>query len=221
MGVVSLSIHASVNTDHYMFDTDIDVLTRIYDKQVNLAVYERDISHEINQFVRYMLEYETDFAFVKIIQPDQVKQELSKTLPKHFCRESFLEDLATICDMYAVLFDLEKIGFRLSVLTSAMCPRFHVDQIPCRLLSTYGDTGTEWLTEQNIDRNKLGRGNNGLPDNESGIYFDEEQICSLNPYDVALFKGESWPGNTDKGIVHRSPAITESNPRLLLSLDFV
>ena len=123
--------------------------------------------------------------------------------------------------MFAVLFDLDKIGFRLSVLEHAMCPRFHVDKVICRLLTTYGDTGTEWLSENNLDRNKLGRGNNGLSDEMSEIYCDEDQVQRISPYDIALFKGESWPNNTGQGIVHRSPKVDKTNPRLLLSLDIV
>ncbi|WP_280109885.1 DUF1826 domain-containing protein [Azospirillum sp. B506] len=38
--------------------------------------------------------------------------------------------------------------------------------------------------------------------------------------DVALLKGEGWPGNRGRGLVHRSPPAAPSGaPRLLLCLD--
>lgn len=221
MGALDLNNNEQVIQQHYVFDNNPDVLTKIYDDHINLAVYMRDVSDEVNQFVRNMLQQVKSYSFTEIIEPVQLKNTLTKTLPADDNKDAFLEDLYMICDMYAVLFGQEKIGLRLTVLEHAMCPRFHVDKLYCRLLTTYGGMGTEWLSEDNLDRSRLGRGNMGLPDIESGIYFKENCINQLNSSDVAMFKGESWPRNGGKGIVHRSPTVSSDNPRLLLSLDIV
>ena len=89
------------------------------------------------------------------------------------------------------------------------------------MITTYCGVGTEWLAHGSVDRSKLGRGNNGKPDHESGVYTDVSLINRLNYGDVALLKGEAWQGNENAGLVHRSPEVGEGQSRLLLTLDFV
>ncbi len=49
-----------------------------------------------------------------------------------------------------------RVGLRLRVLDKAMCPRFHVDHVPVRLITTYAGVGSEWLAEGAMDRRQLG-----------------------------------------------------------------
>ena len=101
-----------------------------------------------------------------------------------------------------------------------MCPRFHVDRVPCRLVTTYAGKATQWLAHDRVDRSKLGPGSEGKPDAESGLYTNVEDIQQLQQGDVALLKGECWEGNEGAGLVHRSPQLTAGTGRLLLTLDF-
>ena len=122
--------------------------------------------------------------------------------------------------MFACLFDQDAIGLRLRVIDTPMCPRFHVDQVPCRLITTYAGPATEWVPNEFADRNKLGAGNNGLSDEASGLLMQPNPIKSLQTGDVALLKGGGWKGNEDKGLVHRSPNNSDGQKSLLLTLDF-
>ena len=101
-----------------------------------------------------------------------------------------------------------------------MCPRFHVDKVPCRLATTYSGNATEWLPHDRVDRSKLGPGSSGKPDAKSGLYSRNDDIQQLEIGDVALLKGESWIGNEEAGLVHRSPGLRAGTSRLLLTLDF-
>ena len=101
-----------------------------------------------------------------------------------------------------------------------MCPKFHVDKIPCRLVTTYQGIATEWLPHRVVNRTKLGSGSNGLSDSESGLYQQESDIQQLTSGEVALLKGENWYANERAGLVHRSPQIPDGEHRLLLTLDF-
>jgi len=130
------------------------------------------------------------------------------------------EDIAELLDIFCRLFDLKQARLSLIILDRTMCPRFHVDTVPCRLITTYQGSATEWLPEYTINRTKLGTGNNGLPDEVSGIYQNVEDIQHLNNCDVALMKGKLWEGNENAGLVHRSPSIRVGEKRLLLTLDF-
>jgi len=80
------------------------------------------------------------------------------------------------------------------------------------LLVTQGG-GTDWLDNQTVDRDLLGKTDNP--------FFQKANIQNLNAGDVALLKGESWIGNSGRGLVHRSPEIINGESRLLLTLDFV
>ena len=102
-----------------------------------------------------------------------------------------------------------------------MCPRFHTDNVKCRLVTTYYGPGTQWLPNHLADTTKLGAGNEGLLDKDSGLYFDEENIKQLNVGDIALLKGEGWEGNKGKGLIHRSPHSNQIYRRLYMTIDFV
>ena len=123
--------------------------------------------------------------------------------------------------MFCCLFDIKGVGLRISILERAMCPRFHVDKIPCRLITTYHGVATDWLLHDVIDRGKLGAGNQGKPDEQSGLFNSLSDINRLKKGDVALLKGEGWYNNNGAGLVHRSPPVAEGERRLLLTLDFL
>ena len=89
-----------------------------------------------------------------------------------------------------------------------MCPRFHVDNVPLRLLTTYAGPGSEWLREDQSPRREL---LTSLP--------PVDNIQHLSVGEVAVLKGEKWQGNEGAGLVHRSPSGQQG--RLLLSLDWL
>jgi hypothetical protein len=44
---------------------------------------------------------------------------------------------------------------------------------------------------------------------QSRIYQNESDIQQLSQGDVASLKGEAWVGNEGKGLIHRSPQLSE------------
>ena len=107
------------------------------------------------------------------------------------------------------------------MLDAAMCPRFHVGHVPCRLITTYSGIATDWLPHHPVVRSKLGQGSNGLPDNASGLYSDVSDIRQMNRGEVVLLKGERWEGKENAGLVLRSPAVPAEENRLLMTLDLM
>ena len=102
-----------------------------------------------------------------------------------------------------------------------MCPRFHVDWVPCRLITTYHGAATEWLPHQCVDCSRLGTGNKGQSGRRSRLDFKRSDIQQLSSGDVSLLKGERWEGNENAGLVHRSPQQCLNEPRLMMMLDLV
>lgn len=124
--------------------------------------------------------------------------------------EGFIADVAWLISAFACLLGARRIGVRVRTLDKAMCPRFHVDHVPVRLITTYAGVGSQWLEEGMIDRQLLGN-----PQAEPGQY---QQMLGG---EVALLKGEKWQGNEGAGLIHRSPALAAGERRLILTLDWL
>lgn len=57
---------------------------------------------------------------------------------------------------------------------------------------------------------------------ESGRYRAPRDVQRMRPFDIGLLKGEAWPGNVGRGIVHRSPAVpTSAARRVFVSIEGV
>jgi hypothetical protein len=197
----------------------IQILTNIYTDSINMAVWNRRVNGGIQAYVKWLKTQSKMSTLCMYVELEHMSRELAQHLPEHADKSAFLEDVVFITEMYCCLFGVSAVGLRLVMLDRAMCPKFHVDRVTCRLITTYGGPGTEWLPDKFVDRSELGV--KTIPDNEFNLYDDVNSIQRLMEYDVALFKGEAWEGNEGRGIVHRSPPINEADPRLLLTLDML
>ncbi len=82
------------------------------------------------------------------------------------------------------------------------------------LFTTYLGRGTEWLPEKAVNRSALGKTN-------ELIVKDPSLIQRMNAFDVGILKGE-LPKRMQrvKGVVHRSPQISEAGEkRVVLRVD--
>lgn len=217
--MTALANHKLKSINNIKYAKDVIDLSGIYEDFVNLVVWQRQLSSDISDDVSSLLNTHTSFAFRAVLKPTEIHEWLRSSL-KQQAYSALENDIAAIAEVFADLFDLSHVGLRLELLNKTMCPRFHVDKLMCRLVSTYAGDTTEWLTEDNVDRTKLGVGANGQPDEQSGIYFSENAIQRASPGDVLLMKGQSWPDSAVPGLVHRSPSASGLSPRLLLGLDF-
>lgn len=127
---------------------------------------------------------------------------------------------AEFVELMAVLFGADAIGARLANAARPPCPRYHVDNVHVRGVLTLVGRGSDYLLAHEVDRTKLGHGANGLPDEESGLIAPGAEPRSLEGGLICLFKGNEWPSNSGKALVHRSPP-EDGNPRWVLTLDLV
>ena len=195
------------------------VLADIYQSDINIAVWQRQFDEDLTMAISEFIASNPSFSKSISLSPDNAYDKL-EFATDGTASKALLENMTELVDMFCCLFDLEEVGLRLAVLNKAMCPRFHFDQVPCRLVTTYHGVATQWLSNDLVDRSKLGRGANGQPDSASGLYNHESDIQQLSSGDVALLKGERWSGNENAGLVHRSPVTSPNETRLLLTLDF-
>ena len=210
-----------------VIENDTNVLPQIYNQDTNIVIWQRDLEQTLTSAVNTLISANALKPIELAVSPDNTFDQLIKALkPENNNRDEIsvlCEDITLLVEMFCCLFDLKRAGLRLKILDKPMCPRFHVDKIPCRLMTTYQGVATQWLNHSDVNRSKLGTGNLGKPDDESGLFKSLNNINQLQQGDVALLKGEYWDENEGAGLVHRSPPVagTNSAPRLLLTLDFI
>ena len=196
-------------------------LAGIYRKDVNIAIWYRNVSENLAQAAGAILDTFPGLKIALIAPPEAICPAFEKELGFSSVVKTLAEDIAYLANIYSGLFDLSRIGLRVTALDRAMCPRFHVDRVPCRLVTTYQGTATEWLPNIFANRTKLGVGNRCKPDDQSGLFASATDVQYLGRGDVALLKGESWAGNEGNGLIHRSPQLDSYIRRLLLTFDFM
>lgn len=196
-----------------------DALTKIYQADIGMAVWQRQLNHSLISECEKLVAgtgfsgYRTALSASKLKHSEDAFPQLAKF-------PHLRADIQLLSEMFCCLFELQTVGLRLAPLRAAMCPKFHVDRVPCRLITTYCGGGTQWLPHDQVNRDKLGAGSGGLSDIESGLHTSADAIQTLATGDVALLKGELWEDNEGFGLVHRSPTIEGSQTRVLLTLDF-
>ena len=200
------------------YSHDPQVLADVFEADINIAIWQRAISRGLSGAVAKLIFANPRLETAMAVSPSDTHDALSEATDGAIPAE-LADDIAELVGMFCYLLGLDRAGLRLATLDHAMCPRFHVDRVPCRLVTTYSGIATEWLAHHDVDRSKLGSGSNGQPDLVCGLYKQEADVQRLNVGDVALLKGELWPGNEGAGLVHRSPAVPSGENRLLLSLD--
>lgn len=206
-------------------ERNANVLPHIYDQNTNIVIWQRDLEQALTNAVNTLISTNAIKPLELAVSPDDAFDKLVTALkPDDNNRvetDALCKDIALLVEMFCCLFDLKRAGLRLKILDKPMCPRFHVDKIPCRLVITYQGVATQWLNHSDVERSKLGTGNLGKPDEESGLFKSLNNINQLQQGDVALLKGEYWDENEGAGLVHRSPPVAANEQRLLLTLDFI
>ena len=131
-----------------------------------------------------------------------------------------LNTVSKCLELVANLFDVTELGVRITEATRPPCPRFHVDRIPARAVLTLEGPGSQYLLDADVRREKLGHGSGGLPDESSGLIVPGAHIHSVEEGRLSLFKGEEWPRNAGRALVHRSPPAT-GRRRWLMTVDLL
>ena len=199
----------------------VSAVSEIHQEEVNISIWQRKLRSNVVEAAKHVTKTKPHLQISEVIRPIDVGEVLNTEIGSNGDTSELREDIIELVNMFCYLFDLKQVGFRVSVLDYAMCPRFHVDRVPCRLITTYEGIATEWLPHHLVNRSKLGQAGHGKLDEETGIFKKQEDIKQLDAGHVGLLKGESWDGNQGAGLVHRSPQLENNSKRLMVTLDFV
>ncbi len=194
-------------TGQVVLGDDPLIMTQIFRPENNLVVWQRSLSTQLLNEIEESITQKPNWQIVLQTTQDEAFDKLADSLSDWSCAQELSCDITQLIEMYSVLFEAKRVGVRLTVLESTMCPRFHVDRVGCRLVTTYYGQATQWI-----------KGENAVQMTQD---YPDALIEQMNTGDVALLKGTHWEGNELHGIVHRSPPATENALRLLLTIDFI
>ena len=196
----------------------LDALHQINSSDVNFTHLKRKPDEDIVLFARLLIE--NSFKGInEVVTIENVKSVITARLDStqlHTSGKSLLaEDIASIATCFMGIINEEAVRLYLKIVDNDACAKFHTDRYHLRLLCTYIGKGTEWIEEYYVNRKMLMRGENHQ------IIKDPMKVQTMEPFEIGILKGEASMKNKDKGIVHRSPPISQTGEkRLLLRLDF-
>ena len=188
-------------------------LKMIYSDDVELVSIARTNSTTIEELSQRLLELRTPLKLQwkqALEDHETADSQLPETIDTEV-RATLVGLIVESSEVFGELMKCSQIGVRLATLRSPMCPRFHVDQIPCRMIITLAGTGTEWIPNKGVNWSDFSDlSNDRAPLNDSGT------IQQLETGNWSILKGGAWTSGY-QGLVHRSPH--DYSERLLLSLD--
>ncbi|MCY4095081.1 MAG: DUF1826 domain-containing protein [Gammaproteobacteria bacterium] len=185
----------------------------IYDENVEIVSVKRAQAKECEVLSKRLIK-SRQVPELRWIQPIDDPDASVRALPTRIdgdVRSAILAQIIEASELLGELIECDRVGIRLETLNAPMCPRFHVDQIPCRMLITLRGVGTEWIPNPDVDWNVF----DDLDSEELPAQTDR-QIQRLSTGNWSLLKGGGWQDHF-RGVVHRSPH--NVGERLLLALD--
>lgn len=120
---------------------DSSIFFDIHHEEINIAIWQRKLSSKLKLDVKAFLKQQPSCKLKLRVTPRNAIAKLSSQLGSN--DYSALEkDIAELIELYCRILDIKQVDLRLTALNDAMCPRFHTDNVPCRLLTTYQGIGT-------------------------------------------------------------------------------
>tara|TARA_B100000989_G_scaffold47303_1_gene30755 strand:+ start:451 stop:1110 length:660 start_codon:yes stop_codon:yes gene_type:complete len=135
-----------------------------------------------------------------------LEDEISEDLKLSDFYMQWVIDMAEVCNVFCETLATKTVGFCLA--TKRSCQRYHIDNVPLRLLVTYYGKGTEWVPDSAVDRLAY---DSGMPNDKILTNYSARKF--LNAWDIAIFRGGP------DGLLHRTPDAALNTPSILLRLD--
>ena len=185
----------------------------LYDEDVEIVSVTRPQTSACETLSRRLM-HSRQVPQLRWVQPADDPEAPASELPTTIdadVRSALLDQIAEAGEVLGELVNCERVGVRIVTLNTPMCPRFHVDYVPCRMLITLCGVGTEWIPNSDVDWAVFADLESMAPPIQA-----HRQTRHLATGHWSLLKGGAWNEGFD-GVVHRSPhGVGE---RLLLSLD--
>ena len=192
-------------------------IDNFYKENLYLNILDRKKPHKSNEFFKNLIAepFEFNIKITKANAFEDIKHHLNKELLKRVQDQIFyykwIKDMSEICILYSDIINKNSLNF--SLKTSRGCKRYHIDNVPVRLLVTYYGKGTEWLPRDTCNYSAYYNGES----NEKIIKI-KNRSKFIKPWSIAIFKGQKFKGSTE-AILHRTPNEALNKKSLLMCLD--
>lgn len=205
------------------FGDDPAFLSHIEAPGVALCIWRREPSKEMVQFLCTVAAGEP-FVVETFDALDPLR--FAALLRGHVWSEepsckAWAADLQSLLTLYCKLRPeppSRPVHLKLGLVERIDCPVFHTDWVNLRLICTYVGAGTEYVGNRSVNRAALCRPLATAAQTNAAIVRDATAVRQVAPFAVGLFKGNTYPGQRGRGIVHRSPP-TGTERRLKLIID--
>lgn len=196
-----------VSTDH------IGDLAAIFEDDVELISVVRPCVPTLRSLVRRVLDarHDLQLRWVQLADDRAGVADALQSLDVLGDTRLLTGEIDLAVEALSALLGCHAVGIRVTTLHRPMCPRFHVDRVPCRLLITLDGPGTEWIPHDRVDQLALNDRSTDAEPLRTGCHVER-----LAPGAWSLMKGGTWDERFP-GVVHRSPH--DPGNRLLVSLD--
>lgn len=196
----------------------------IHDPRISACVWRRGLPAPVADELALATTRAVPKEPVRVVEPEALVPHLRALLGVLPARvESAWErDANAVLGAYRNILPGKVVTVQLELVTTDKCKRYHADYKSVRAVCTYVGPGTEWVEERGISREAVSRHchETSFEEQNALIVLDPARIERAYPGDVIFLKGESYPGNAGRGVVHRSPPIEGSGARrLVLTLD--
>lgn len=193
---------------------DPGVLDQIHRPEVNLVCWNRRLPSGVDErLAAWASRLPADFdevAPVANLDLAAATGGLDEPL-----RGWLTEDLAVLLARFASLAQASRLRVSFGAVRSDQCRKFHVDYVRYRLISTYAGPGTEWVPDDAVSREAVGRKGSSPCKANREIVPSASAVRHAAAGDVLVMKGARH--ECRRGAVHRSPPIEASGKvRVLL-----
>lgn len=198
--------------DIYYADS-LEALKAFASKRETLGVVERTPPQEANGFFDLLMK-EPPFYIIGIVSKEHATANIRQVLDGNFSKKvtghdfygEWIAEMAQTAQVFCDIQKTESIGYWVG--SQRGCARYHIDNVPLRMLVTYAGMGTEWVPDEAVDKAAYHAG----ASNEK-IVKDPSAIRFMNAWDVAVFRGGP------SGLLHRTPDAALNGPSVLMRLD--
>ena len=182
-----------------------------------MRIVERDTPKGSDLFFKELLKepFNVSKEIFQSNSLEDIEFMLNRIIPSKLKNNNFfyfwLKDMANITSVFSQI--IKEKSICLALETSRGCKRYHIDNVPMRLLVTYYGRGTEWLPSDAADYDAYYSGKNNKK-----ILINSAKKKFLKKWDIAIFKGQKYKTNK-RGILHRTPDSALNKISLLMRLD--
>ena len=185
----------------------------IYEEDVEIVSVTRPQAQDCESLSKELIRSRQlpELRWVQQVDDHEAARNVLPTTIESDSHSVLCNQITEASEMLGALTECRSVGIRLMTLSAPMCPRFHVDHIPCRMLITLCGVGTDWIKNREVDWDVLDDLQTSAPPIQ-----ENRQIQRLSTGNWSILKGGAWKDGY-RGVVHRSPH--DVGERLLLSLD--